>query len=61
MDENPDMQKKWKDFIRRLKLPFIEFAEVLSMLERFLSPVWHAMLHEEKFNEEWDATSHPWN
>ena len=50
-----------KVFIHRLKLPFIEFTEVLSMLERFLSPVWHAMLHEEKFNEEWDATSHPWN
>lgn len=61
MDENPDMQKKWKDFMRRLKLPFIEFTEVLSLLDLFLSPVWHAMLREEKFNETWHATSHSWN
>lgn len=61
MDANPDMQKKWKDFMRRLKLPFIEFTEVLSLLDLFLSPVWHAMLREEKFNETWHATIHSWN
>lgn len=61
MDENPDMQKKWKDFIRRLKLPFIEFTEVLSLLDLFLSPVWHDMLHGQKSNETWHATSHSWN
>lgn len=61
MDENPDMQKKWKDFMRRLKLPFVEFTEVLSMMGLFLSPVWHAILREEKFYETWHATSHSWN
>lgn len=61
MDANPDMQKKWKDFMRRLKLPFIEFTEVLSLLDLLLSPVWHSMLREEKFNETWHATSHSWN
>lgn len=61
MDENPDMQKKWKEFMRRLKLSFIEFTEVLSLLDLFLSPVWHALLRKEKMNETWHATSHSWN
>ncbi len=60
-DKNPDMQKKWKDFIRRLKLPFIEFTEVLSMLDQFLSPVWCAIVREEKLYEKWHVTSHSWN
>lgn len=59
-DKSPDMQKKWRDFLRRLKLPFIEFTEVLSVLDYFLSPVWYAMVREEKINETWEATSHSW-
>lgn len=59
-DKSPDMQKKWRDFLRRLKLPFIEFTEVLSVLDYFLSPVWYAMVREEKIYETWEATSHSW-
>jgi predicted nucleotidyltransferase component of viral defense system len=60
-DKDPKMQKKWKDFIRRLKLPAIEFGEVLSVIDSFLSPVWHAMISGREFHEVWDAERNSWD
>lgn len=33
---NIEMQSKWKEFIRRLKLTELEFSEVLRMMNGFL-------------------------
>ncbi len=60
-DKDSEMQKKWNDFLRRLKLPAIEFTEVLSKMDSFLSPVWCAMISEEKLFKTWDAERSSWN
>lgn len=60
-DKDRDMQRKWKEFIRRVKLPELEFSDVLSMMESFLSPVWDAIISEDECLISWDAKNNSWN
>jgi predicted nucleotidyltransferase component of viral defense system len=60
-DKDRDMQRKWKEFIRRLKLPELEFSDVLRMMDSFLSPVWDAIISEDECLISWDAKNNSWN
>lgn len=60
-DKDLDMQTKWKGFIRRLKLPGLEFGDVLKMINSFLSPVWGAMINEDEWLKTWYAERGSWN
>jgi len=60
-DKDRDMQRKWKGFIRRLKLPELEFSDVLRMMDSFLSPVWDAIISEDECLISWDAKNNFWN
>jgi predicted nucleotidyltransferase component of viral defense system len=60
-DKERDMQWKWKEFIRRLKLPELEFSDVLRMMDSFLSPVWDAIISEDECLISWDAKNNSWN
>jgi predicted nucleotidyltransferase component of viral defense system len=60
-DKDRDMQMKWREFIRRLKLPELEFSDVLRLMNCFLSPVWSAMINEDEWLKTWYAESGSWN
>jgi len=60
-DKDRDMQRKWKGFIRRLKLPELEFSDVLRVMDSFLSPVWDAIISEDECLISWDAKNNSWN
>ena len=60
-DKDRDMQMKWKAFIRRLKLPELDFSEVLSLMNSFLSPIWDDIISEDELNKSWHAKSKSWN
>lgn len=60
-DKDRDMQRKWKEFIRRLKLPELEFSDALRMMGSFLSPVWDAIISEDECLITWDAKNNSWN
>ena len=60
-DKDRDMQMKWREFIRRLKLPEIEFSDVLGLMNCFLSPIWDAMISEDEWLKSWHAESNSWN
>lgn len=60
-DKDRDMQTKWKEFVRRLKLPELEFGDVLRMMDSFLSPVWDAIINEDEWLKAWYAESGSWN
>lgn len=60
-DKDRDMQRKWKEFIRRLKLPDLEFSDVLRIMDSFLSPVWDAIISEDECLISWDAKNNSWN
>ena len=60
-DKDKDMLMKWREFIRRLKLPELEFSDVLRLMNCFLLPVWDAIISENEWIKSWHAESNSWN
>jgi Uncharacterized conserved protein len=60
-DNSRDMQTKWKEFLRRLKIPEPEFSDVLGVINSFMSPVWDAIINEDECLKTWQAKSGSWN
>jgi hypothetical protein len=58
--EDDGMQTKWRYFLKTLGNSEIEFAEVVAGIERFLQPVWGAILSEKEYICFWTAQSRKW-
>lgn len=58
--ENDTMLVKWRQFIRRTKLPNIEFNEVTALLNTFLGGIWNAIIDEEEWLKNWNCQSASW-
>lgn len=58
--ENDIMLVKWRQFIRRTKLPNIEFNEVTALLNTFLGGIWNAIIDEEEWLKNWNCQSTSW-
>ena len=58
--DDTDMQTKWRYFLKTLGNPEIEFAEVVAGIERFLQPVWGAIISEKEYICFWTAQSGKW-
>lgn len=50
-DEN--MQTKWRYFLKTLGNPEISFKLVITQIQKFLGPVWKAILNESEFIDFW--------
>ena len=57
---NADMNRKWNLFLRQLKVKDFDFTEVLLGIQNFLTPVWEAIVAEQKFNAIWDNQTNMW-
>lgn len=58
--ENDAMLAKWRQFLRRTKLPIIEFSEVTDLLNIFLGGIWHAIVNEDEWNKAWQSQTKTW-
>ena len=58
--EDPQMITKWKHFLRKSKLPSLEFKDVLNILELFLGEIWNAMITEDEWLMMWDCQTRRW-
>jgi predicted nucleotidyltransferase component of viral defense system len=58
--ENDAMLVKWRQFLRRTKLPSIEFSEVTGLLNIFLGGIWNAIVNEDEWNRVWQSQSITW-
>jgi predicted nucleotidyltransferase component of viral defense system len=58
--DDSDMQAKWRQFLRRLKLQELSFVNVLKEIETFIAPVWNAIITENEFFGEWSAKESRW-
>ncbi len=58
--DNPEMQQKWRYFLRNLHNTEIAFDGVISNITTFLLPVWNAILSEKEFQKSWSAKSCEW-
>jgi predicted nucleotidyltransferase component of viral defense system len=57
--EDDGMQTKWRYFLKTLGTE-IEFAEVIAGIERFLQPIWGAIISEKEYICFWTAQSGKW-
>lgn len=57
---NDIMLVKWRQFIRRTKLPNVEFSEVTTLLNNFLGGIWDAIINEGEWLKNWSCQTTSW-
>ena len=58
--DDPDMQTKWRYFLKTLGNPDMPFAEIIVGIQQFLSPVWKAILEEIELIATWHSAEVKW-
>ena len=58
--DDPDMQTKWRYFLKTLGNPEISFQSVIAGIDMFLVPIWNAILEEDEFCSKWDSATRKW-
>ncbi len=58
--DDPDMQTKWRYFLKTLGNPDILFATVMVGIKAFLLPVWEAIVAEEELLKNWRFEDYIW-
>jgi predicted nucleotidyltransferase component of viral defense system len=58
--DNKDIQVRWRQYLRRVKMPELALKEALCSIDRFLRPVWNALVSEEDFLMQWDCRKNRW-
>ena len=58
--DDPDMQTKWRHFLKTLGNPDMPFADVIAGIKAFLLPVWNTMMAEEELQFSWSPIGLEW-
>ena len=58
--DDPDMQTKWRYFLKTLGNPDMSFADVIAGIKAFLLPVWNTMMAEEELQFSWSPIGLEW-
>ena len=58
--DDPDMQTKWRYFLKTLGNPDMPFADVIAGIKAFLLPVWDAIITDIEFQNNWLAADKAW-
>lgn len=51
------MQKRWKYFLKTIKDDTLEFSVVIGKIQKFLEPVFEAIVNENEWQREWTTIS----
>ena len=58
--ENEDMQMRWRYFLKVLNTDDLPFADVISGIQQFLSPIWDAIIYEREILSSWNVETSAW-
>lgn len=58
---NKDIQVRWRQYMRRLKMTELPLEEVMVCIDRFLRPAWNAILSERELFMQWDCKTATWH
>ena len=61
LSQDTDMKTRWRQYLRRVKLPELSLEQVLTGINSFLRPVWDAIVNEDELLKTWDAIDGVWN
>lgn len=59
--DDEDMQTKWRFFLKTLGNPEISFQDIMMGIQRFLAPVWEAILKQDEFLAVWHSDHAEWS
>ena len=59
--DNKDIQVRWRQYLRRLKMPELALDDVMHGIEAFLRPVWNAIINESELMLTWQSRSGVWS
>ena len=59
--DNKDIQIRWRQYLRRLKMPELVLEEVMHSIDVFLRPVWDAISNELELLHTWQSQSSLWS
>ena len=59
--DNKDIQIRWRQYLRRLKMPELVLEEVMHSIDVFLRPVWDAISNEVELLHTWQSQSSLWS
>ena len=58
--DDPDMQTKWRYFLKSLGNPDMPFADVVDGIKALLLPIWEAIIAEEELLRNWKSEKCIW-
>ena len=53
--KDSNIQVRWRQYLRRMKMPELDLKEVMPVIDRFLRPVWEAIITEQEILTQWDS------
>ena len=53
--DDSNIQVRWRQYLRRMKMPELDLKEVMPVINRFLRPVWEAIITEQEILAKWDS------
>lgn len=59
--EDVDMQKRWKFFLKTIKDDTLEFSVVIEEIQKFLEPVFEAIVDEDEWQQDWESNISRWS
>ena len=57
---NKEIQTRWRQYLRRMKMPELQLDDVMERVDCLLRPVWEAMIHEEELLLRWNCEIASW-
>lgn len=58
--EDADMQKRWRYFLKNIKDDTLEFSTVIEEMQRFLEPVFEAIVNKKEWSSFWVKQFNLW-
>lgn len=59
--EDEDMQKRWRYFLKNIKDETLEFTVVIDEIQKFLEPVFEAIVNEDEWQNIWKSNTRQWS
>ncbi|SKA13019.1 Nucleotidyl transferase AbiEii toxin, Type IV TA system [Selenihalanaerobacter shriftii] len=57
---NKERSQMWSTYLKRINIEYISFFEVMKSLEKFLSPIYEAIIEEKELLKRWDNEESSW-
>lgn len=58
--DNKNIQVRWRQYLRRLKMPELALDDVMHSVDSYLRPVWNAIINESELTLAWHSQSGAW-